>query len=234
MPRNLHDLVQIRILTCVERGETRRRRDAEVNRESLLEAALRALLDDPDAGLDAVASAARLSRRTVYGHFASREELVAALADRAGEHVAAVVGRVRAGTSPGEHPLTTLARLEISLWRTIERYRLLGSLATRREQQARVRRHTGELQDLRTRLVEAGRLRGDLTEALPVPVVVRLVGAVPITVFDAVVDGALLAGEAARADALTALAVAGAAPNVAVHHVDAVLAGTPLAAQELS
>jgi AcrR family transcriptional regulator len=222
------------MVTCVEREQTRRRRDAEVNRESLLEAALRALLDDPDAGLDAVASAARLSRRTVYGHFASREDLVGALADRAGEHVAAVVGRVREATGPGEHPLTTLARLEVSLWRAIERYRLLGSLATRREQQARVRRHTGELQELRTGLVEAGRRSGDLAEALPVPVVVRLVGAVPITVFDAVVQGALPPADAARADALTALAVAGAAPDVAVHHVDVALAGTLRAARELS
>src|ERR1044071_1228816 len=113
MPGNLHDLVQIRILTWVDRTHARRRRDAEVNRDSLLEAALRALLDDPDAGLDTVASAAGLSRRTVYSHFASREVLVGALADRAGEYVAAAVGRVRVATHPDEPPLTTLARLEV-------------------------------------------------------------------------------------------------------------------------
>jgi AcrR family transcriptional regulator len=223
----------------MERDQARRRRDAEVNRDSLLEAALRALLDDPDAGLDAVASAARLSRRTVYAHFASRDVLVGALADRAGEHVEAAVGRVREGTHPDEHPLTTLARLEVSLWRAIERYRLLGSLASRPEHRARVRSHTGGLNDLRTGLVEAGRARGSLADALPVPVVVRLVGAVPIAVFDAVVEGALPAGDAARADALTALAVAGAAPDVAVRHVDAALddaalVGSPLSAQGLA
>jgi AcrR family transcriptional regulator len=218
----------------MERDQARRRRDAEVNRDSLLEAALRALLDDPDAGLDAVASAAGLSRRTVYGHFASRDVLVAALADRAGEHVAGVVGRVRAATRPAEHPLTTLARLEVSLWRAIERYRLLGSLASRQEHRARVRRHTGGLHELRSGLVEAGRRRGDLVDALPVQVVVRLVAAVPITVFDAVLEGVLPAGEAARADALTALAVAGAAPDVALRHVDAALAGAPLPAPELT
>jgi AcrR family transcriptional regulator len=226
--------VHFRILTCVERDQARRRRDAEVNRDSLLEAALRALLEDPDAGLDAVASAAGLSRRTVYGHFASREVLVAALADRAGEHVAAVVGRVRAGALPGEHPLTTLARLEVSLWRAIERYRLLGSLATRPEHRARVRHHTGELHELRSGLVEAGRQRGDLTADRPVPVVVRLVGAVPFAVFDAVLEGVLPPADAARADALTALAVAGAAPDLAGRHVDAALVGAPLPAQELT
>jgi AcrR family transcriptional regulator len=230
----LHNAVHFRIVTWVEQDKARRRRDAEVNRDSLLEAALRALLDDPDAGLDAVASAAGLSRRTLYGHFASRDVLVGALADRAGEHIAGVVGRVRAGTSPGEHPLTTLARLEVSLWRTIERYRLLGSLATRPEHRARVRSHTGQLHELRTDLVEAGRRRGDLAEALPVPLVVRLVAGVPIALFDAVLEGALPAGDAARADALTVLAVAGAAPQQALRHVDAALAGHLLPAAGLA
>jgi AcrR family transcriptional regulator len=230
----LHSLVHFRTVTCVERDQARRRRDAEVNRDSLLEAALRALLEDPDAGLDAVASAAGLSRRTLYGHFASREVLVAALADRAGERVADVVGRVQAGTDPGEHPLTTLARLEVSLWRAIERYRLLGSLATRPEHRARVRSHTGQLHELRTGLVEAGRRRGDLADALPVPVVVRLVGAVPIAVFDSVLEGVLPADDAARAGALTALAVAGAAPDLAVRHVGAALVGSALPAAELA
>src|SRR3954447_26319861 len=121
----------------------RRRRDAEANRDSLLDSALRSLAEDPDAGLDAVARAAGLSRRTVYGHFPSREALVTALADRAGEGLADVVRIVRAATPDDEHPLTTMARLEITLWRSIERYRLLGRLATDPEHLERVTRHTG-------------------------------------------------------------------------------------------
>ena len=205
--------------------QPRRRRDAEVNRDSLLEAALRALLDNPDAGLDAVASAAGLSRRTVYGHFASRDVLVGALADRAGEHVAAVVRRVRAGADAREHPLTSLARLEVALWRTVERYRLLGSLAARAEHRARIQEHTGELHAYRVDLIEAGRARGDLVTAVPVPIVVRLVQSVPISVFDAVLDGVLAPAAAARVDALTVLAVAGATPDRAALHADAALAG---------
>ena len=57
----------------------------------LLEAAFARPAEDPDAGLDAVARAAGLSRRTVYGHFPSREALVTALADRAGGGLADVV-----------------------------------------------------------------------------------------------------------------------------------------------
>jgi AcrR family transcriptional regulator len=208
----------------MDQEQPRRRRDAEVNRDSLLEAALRALLIDPDAGLDAVASAAGLSRRTVYAHFASRDVLVGALADRAGEHVAAVVRGVRADNPAHEHPLTALARLEVALWRAVERYRLLGSLAARPEHRARVVRHTGELRGYRHDLIQAGRACGDLSSALPVPVVVGLVQSVPIAVLDAVLDGVLDPAAAARVDALTVLAVAGATPDLAARHVDAALA----------
>jgi hypothetical protein len=68
---------------------------------------------------------------------------------------------------------------------------------------------------------------------MPVPVVVRLVQAVPMSVFDAVLAGALAPEAAARVDALTVLAVAGAAPDLAARHVDAALAGAGYAPQEL-
>ncbi len=208
----------------MDQERPRRRRDAEVNRHALLEAASRALLDDPGAGLDAVASAAGLSRRTVYGHFASRDVLVGAAADHAGEHVAAVVRRVRGDTAAHEHPLTALARLEVALWRGIERYRLLGSLAARPEHRARVTPHMDELRGYRLDLIRAGRACGDLAPALPVDVVVGLVQSVPITVFDAVLEGVLAPQAAPRVGALTVLAVAGAAPDLAADHVDAALA----------
>jgi AcrR family transcriptional regulator len=210
-------------LTCVNGQQQRRRRDAEAHRDALLEAALRALAEDPDAGLDAVARAAGLARRTVYGHFPSREALVTALADRAGEGIADVVRLVRASRTDAEHPLTTLARLEVALWRSIERYRLLGRLATRPEHLEHVVRHTGDVNALRTELVEGGRACGALRTAMPCEVVVRLIQAVPLTVFDAVVDGSLDAGDAARVTAVTALAVAGADPAQVDVHVDAAL-----------
>jgi AcrR family transcriptional regulator len=201
----------------------RRRRDAESNRGLLIEAALRALAEDPEAGLDAVARTAGLSRRTVYGHFPSREALITALAEHAGEGVAAVVRTVRGATPDGENPLTTLARLEIALWRSIERYRLLGRLATRPEHLEHVTRSTGGVRAFRSELIEAGRARGALRSTMPCLVVARLVQAVPLAVFDAVLDGTLDAEDAARVTAVTALAVAGADPAEADVHADAAL-----------
>jgi AcrR family transcriptional regulator len=222
----LHSDVHVPTLTWVDEGQQRRRRDAAANRSSLLDAALRALAEDPDAGLDAVARAAGLARRTLYGHFGSREALVTALADRAGEGIADVVRVVRATRSEAEHPLTTLARLEIALWRSIEPYRLLGRLATRPEHLDHVVRHTGEVRALRIELLQAGRACGALRPAMPCEVVARLVQAVPLTVFDAVVEGMLDAGDAARVAAVTALAVAGADPAQVDSHVDAALLTT--------
>lgn len=197
-----------------------------MNRGSLLEAAFAALLRDPDAGLDAVAAAAGLSRRTVYGHFASRGELVGALADRAGQGLVAAVRQVRATTPPGEHPVTTLARLELAVWQAVERYRLLGSLAARPEHRARVTRHTGEVSAYRADLLAAGRDRGELATLVDAPTVARLLQAVPLAVFDAVLEGTLQPSAAGRVVALTALAVAGADPVTAQRHVGAALAAT--------
>jgi AcrR family transcriptional regulator len=210
------------MLSCVDETK-RRRRDAEVNRDTLLEAAFAALLRDPAAGLDAVAAAAGLSRRTVYGHFASREELVGALADRAGLQLAGAVQQVRAATPEGECPLTTLARLELAVWHGIERYRLLGSLAARPEHRARVTRHTGEVSLYRSELLEAGITSGELTPTVEIAGVARLLQSVPLAVFDAVLEGTLEAPGAGRVVALTALAVAGADPATAQRHVGAAL-----------
>ena len=56
---------------------------------------------------------------------------------------------------------------------------------------------------------------------MPCEVVARLVQAVPLAVFDAVLEGTLDAGDAARVAAVTALAVAGADPAEVEVHVDA-------------
>ena len=53
------------------------------NIESILEAAAVALAEDPDASMADIAAAARVGRVTLYGHFASRRELVEATVARA-------------------------------------------------------------------------------------------------------------------------------------------------------
>ena len=70
------------------------RSDAAKNRAALLDAARAVLNRDPEATLDAIATEAGLSRRAVYGHFPSRDALVAELAEQGAARVAAAVDAV--------------------------------------------------------------------------------------------------------------------------------------------
>jgi len=70
------------------------RSDARRNREALIEAALVALADDPQASMLDVAAAAGLGRTTVYRHFESREELIVALFERVIAESQAALGPV--------------------------------------------------------------------------------------------------------------------------------------------
>ena len=56
----------------------RPRRDALENRAGIIAAAQSVLATDPNASLDAIAHAAGLSRRALYGHFSDREALLRA------------------------------------------------------------------------------------------------------------------------------------------------------------
>lgn len=67
------------------------RRDAAENREALIAAAVRVLNADVDASLEAIAAEAGLSRRSVYGHFANRDELVREVLRLDAERMAASV-----------------------------------------------------------------------------------------------------------------------------------------------
>ncbi|MGW3152076.1 TetR/AcrR family transcriptional regulator [Streptomyces sp. NPDC001177] len=64
-------------------GRTPRRSDARSNRRRILAIARQRLRGRPRASLDSIAQAVGVARRTVYGHFSSREALVAELTQEA-------------------------------------------------------------------------------------------------------------------------------------------------------
>ncbi|WP_062390189.1 TetR/AcrR family transcriptional regulator [Demequina iriomotensis] len=100
------------------------RADSARNHEALLDAASRALRLDVDASLDAIATEAGLSRRAVYGHFAGRDELVAAVISRGAERIANALETPR-----DPDPLVALARLGVSLWDAIADVRTIARMA---------------------------------------------------------------------------------------------------------
>lgn len=134
-----------------------RRADAVRNRQAIVDAALTVLAAQPEASLEEVAAEAKLSRRALYGHFASREELLDAVLVEGATRVAERLDHT-------EHPDP---RVEIALygalvWDSVDEVRALSRLVAQGAHRDRVARH---LEPLRSQLREAV-VRGVETAAI--------------------------------------------------------------------
>ncbi len=155
------------------------RSDATANRQAILDAAAAALNADPDASIDTIAAAAGLSRRAVYGHFASRDQLLTAVW---------TVGAARIGASilGLSHPdaRVQIALYGATLWSQIEHTRVMAQLALRGDQRDQV---TAALQPARTALrhtVERGVTEGTLRSDIAASILAELIEAAAIAVLD--------------------------------------------------
>ncbi|MEO7123421.1 MAG: TetR/AcrR family transcriptional regulator [Lacisediminihabitans sp.] len=91
-------------------------------RNRILDVALEVLGQNPDAGMGDIASAAGVVRRTVYGHFPSRADLVHALAQQAVNEIAAVLAEVNVSTKAAD---AVWVDFIASLWPLTRRYRVV-------------------------------------------------------------------------------------------------------------
>ena len=76
------------------RRERAVRSDSLRNRDAILDAAAECLTANPSSTLSDIAHAASVARITLYGHFASRNELLTALLERSMVRVEAELGSV--------------------------------------------------------------------------------------------------------------------------------------------
>lgn len=108
-------------------SESARARAMDVTRTRILDGALDALGRNPDASMGDIATAVGVVRRTVYGYFPTRADLVKTLAQQAVDEIADILREVSAPDgSPDQVWVHFLARL----WPLAHRYRVL--LAFRR------------------------------------------------------------------------------------------------------
>jgi AcrR family transcriptional regulator len=156
------------------------RRDATQNRARILKAAAAALNQDIEASLTAIADEAELTRRAIYGHFATRDELVTAVLLQGAERVGASLNSIT-------HPD---ARVEIALygstlWAEVAHVRVMAQLAVRGPHREQVGAALGparaRLHDTVVRGVAAGVLREDITPAT----LARLIEGAALAVLDA-------------------------------------------------
>ncbi|MGW1891055.1 TetR/AcrR family transcriptional regulator [Streptomyces sp. NPDC002004] len=179
---------------------------ADANRRRILDVALAELLRDPDASMDQIARAAGVVRRTVYGHFPSREALVAALVDEAVETVAIAHAGAHTGV---DDPPEAVARSVLAVWEIADRYRLLVSLAQRSVTVEGIRARLAPVREACADVLRRGLECGDFASPLPPVALAYAHEQILFGLMEAVNDGLLDPRAAGAQAAVTVLTSAG-------------------------
>jgi AcrR family transcriptional regulator len=182
--------------------ESSRARSMNETRDRILDVALDVLGENPDAGMGEIASAAGVVRRTVYGHFPSRLDLVRTLTERAVAEMTAVLTEVNASGAEADAAwVEFIARL----WPVAHRYRVL--LALRRgEYGEAIHALLGPVDELLADLVQ----RGQDTAVFALHLPASLLSQVAYGVVFAIADSDQLNGTlGARAATITSLLMLG-------------------------
>jgi len=180
-----------------------RRRDATENRAALVAAARVVLNRDPDAGLDAIAAEAGLTRRAVYGHFANRDALLLELVVQG---TSRVVDALVAVDHP--QPLVRLALIASRMWHEVEAVRVMTLFAVRGPFQAQVAERLRPLRRHLSDTVRDGARHGVRTD-IPADTLARLIEGAAITVLDEAGRSRMAATAARRLAMLAVLGMAG-------------------------
>ena len=180
-----------------------RTRSLDDTRKRILDVALEVLGQHPDAGMADIASAAGVVRRTVYGHFPSRTDLVRTLAQRAVDEIAAVLAEVNVPDGAAEKVwVDFIARL----WPLTDRYRVL--LALRRgEYGVEIHALLGPVDKTLANLVQQGQDSGVFGRHLPAHVLSQIAYAAVFAIADHNVAGESLSASAAMLTSLLVLGV---------------------------
>ncbi|MEU6554714.1 TetR/AcrR family transcriptional regulator [Streptomyces sp. NPDC046915] len=190
-------------MAAMTMGNTSR---ADANRRRILDVALAELLRDPDASMDQIARAAGVVRRTVYGHFPSREALIGTLVDGAVQSLAAAHAAGRAGV---DDPAEAVARSVLAVWEIADRYRLLVALAQRTVTVQGIRDRLAPVRASCAELLQRGLDEGTFSSPLPAAALAYVHEQMLFAVTEAVNDGLLTAQEAGRSAAVSVLNAAG-------------------------
>ena len=183
-------------------NDSTRVRSTTDTRTRILDVALEVLGQDPDAAMADIASAAGVVRRTVYGHFPSRTDLVLTLTRRAVNEVAAVLTEVNATDRAAEEVwVDFIARV----WPLARRYRLLLVLR-RSEYSNEIHALLKPVEATLADLVQRGQDSGVFGRHLPAQVLSQLAYAAVFTIAEGGLSDETID---ARAATITSLLILG-------------------------
>lgn len=194
------------------------RRDATANREAILDAAAAALNEDIDASLETIAARAGLTRRAVYGHFATRDELLVEVFTRGAARLAALL-------EPVAHPdeRVEIALFGATLWAEVEHVRVSAALAVRGPHRDRVGAALAPARERLRDTVERGQSAARVRTDLDAGTVARLVESAAVGVLDEATRTGLSREAGHRLVMLAGLSAAG----LGWQEADALIDGTP-------
>jgi TetR/AcrR family transcriptional regulator, mexCD-oprJ operon repressor len=179
-----------------------RRADARRNIAAILDATVECLSRDPQASIADIAAAAGVGRITLYGHFASRAELI----DAAFEHALHQADQVLDAVDLSGDPRDALARLIASSWQIMDRFRGALANAERELPPERIRGHHGEPMSRVGALISRGQHAGVFRTDLPLEWLVTLFYTVMHGAAAEITAGRLASDDAPRVITATLLA----------------------------
>jgi TetR/AcrR family transcriptional repressor of mexCD-oprJ operon len=173
-----------------------RRATAERNIEAILDAAERRLERGGQPTIVAVAKEAGVSRVTVYAHFATREQLLEAVVERAVRRTTDALDAVEPERGP---PLEALQRVIEVGWRDLDRNNAIAQAAGELLTPDALRRTHEEAYRRLRKLVDRGRRSGDFRTDVPAEWLVTAFHALIHAAGDDVRAGRMRAGAALSA-----------------------------------
>jgi AcrR family transcriptional regulator len=163
---------------------------------------------DPNASLEAIATEAGLSRRAIYGHFATRDALLRELTI----HGAARINRAMlasASEAGPDDPALQLAETGARIWRQVDHIRVMALLTVRGPRVELVGDALAPLREHVRGIVERGVEAGVFRTDIAVDRLSRLVESAAISVLDEAVRYSLSSKDGRRMVVLSVLSMAG-------------------------
>ncbi|HUJ06468.1 MAG TPA: TetR/AcrR family transcriptional regulator [Streptosporangiaceae bacterium] len=171
-----------------------RRSDARRNITAILDAALDCLSRDPQANIVDIAKSAGVGRVTLYGHFATRGQLVEAAFVHALRQAEATLDALDLSGDPRQ----ALTKLATTSWQIMDRYRGALAAAQRELPLGRIRSHVDGPMERLAALIGRGQQVGVFRSDLPTEWLVAMFYTVMHGAVSEIAAGRLLAEDAAR------------------------------------